>query len=119
MNQQKYQAPDTGMLVRAARSLQLVWRLVLDPRVPFMTKLILVATAVYVVSPIDAIPDVIPVLGQLDDLGVILLGIKFFIQMCPANVVMEHQQALGISKHARSDEYVDATYRVVDDDRQR
>ncbi|MGB8643924.1 MAG: YkvA family protein [Anaerolineae bacterium] len=117
MNQQKDHTPDVGVLVRAARWVQLVWRLMLDPRVPLVTKMILLGTAVYVISPIDLIPDMFPVIGQLDDIGVIFLGLRWFIGMCPPDVVLEHQRALGVAPSAKSDEYVDATYQVVDDDK--
>ncbi len=120
MSEQKGEMPDPGVFMRAFRSLQLAWRLMLDPRVPVMIKTIPLITAAYVISPIDLIPEMfIPIIGELDDIAAVLLGLRWFIQLCPADVVMEHQQALGLATHVRRDEYVDATYRVVDDDRQR
>lgn len=108
--------PVPGTLVQVARTLQLVWRLMNDSRVAFLPKLIVPAAIAYVVWPIDLIPDPIPLLGQIDDIGVIFLGIRFFIEMCPPDIVMEHRRAIaGEGKHG-SGEYVDATYRVVRDD---
>jgi uncharacterized membrane protein YkvA (DUF1232 family) len=116
MTQPMNQNPSPGSLVQVTRTLQLVWRLLLDPRVPILPKLIIPAVIVYVVSPIDLIPDPIPVLGQLDDLGVVFFGIRFFIELCPSDVVMEHRRAIaGEAARGRGD-YVDATYRVVNDD---
>lgn len=87
-----------------------------DPRVPLLPKLIVPAAVLYVVWPLDLIPDAIPFLGQLDDVGVVLLGIRFFIQACPEAIVMEHRRAIaGVATPDRGD-YVDATYRVVDDE---
>ena len=53
-----------------------------------------VGAVAYLFFPIDAIPDVIPVLGQLDDVAVVLLGFRLFIEFCPANVVEEHMRTL-------------------------
>ena len=51
---------------------------------------VLGAIAGYLVFPIDIIPDFIPVLGQLDDLGVLIFGLDFFIRNAPPEVVEEH-----------------------------
>lgn len=80
-------------LIRQAR---LAWRLFLDPRVPWPTKLIPPAVLVYLLSPIDILPDLALGLGQLDDIAVLFLGIKLFIELCPADVVREHLEALGV-----------------------
>jgi uncharacterized membrane protein YkvA (DUF1232 family) len=81
------------MLLRTGR---LVLRLVRDPRVPLYTKLVLVGVAIYVVSPLDIIPDFIPGLGELDDLAVLTAGLSFFIKLCPEEIVEEHEIALGL-----------------------
>ena len=75
---------------RAPTYARLVWALLRDRRVPLQQKLILVAVAGYLVFPIDLIPDFIPVLGQLDDLAVVLLGLDFFIRSAPPDIVDEH-----------------------------
>ena len=69
---------------------RLIWALTRDPRVPTQQKLVLAAVAGYLVFPIDIIPDFIPVLGQLDDLGVLIFGLDFFIRNAPREVVEEH-----------------------------
>jgi uncharacterized membrane protein YkvA (DUF1232 family) len=69
---------------------RLIWALARDPRVPTRQKLVLGAVAGYLVFPIDIIPDFIPVLGQLDDLGVLIFGLDFFIRNAPKEVVEEH-----------------------------
>ena len=69
---------------------RLIWALARDPRVPVQQKLVLAAVAGYLVFPIDIIPDFIPVLGQLDDLGVLIFGLDFFIRNAPKEVVEEH-----------------------------
>ncbi len=117
MAQQMNGTPNPGALVQTARTLQLVWRLLADSRVPLLPKLIIPIVIAYVVSPLDLVPDLIPIAGQLDDIGVIFLGIRFFIEMCPPNIVMEHRRALAGGTVEHSDEYVDGAYRVVDDDK--
>ena len=69
---------------------RLIWALARDPRVPTQQKLVLGAIAGYLVFPIDIIPDFIPVIGQLDDLGVLIFGLDFFIRNAPKDVVEEH-----------------------------
>jgi uncharacterized membrane protein YkvA (DUF1232 family) len=76
---------------------QLVWRLLQDDRVSTVLKVAIpLAVAIYFISPLDLIPDFIPVLGQLDDIGVILLGMTLLINMAPRDVVNEHRLALGL-----------------------
>ncbi len=117
MAQQVKRNVDPGALAQVTRTLQLVWRLLQDPRVPPLPKLIVPLVIVYVISPIDLIPDLMPILGQVDDLAVIFFGIRFFIEMCPPDVVMEHRRAIAGAAGRAGDDYVDATYRVVDDDK--
>ena len=69
---------------------RLIWALARDPRVPTRQKLVLGAIAGYLVFPLDIIPDFIPVIGQLDDLGVLIFGLDFFIRNAPPEVVEEH-----------------------------
>jgi len=74
--------------------LRLAVRLLREPAVPLLTKVIPVLAAVYVVSPIDLVPDFIPILGQLDDLGVVLFALESFLKLCPAQAVDFHRSAL-------------------------
>jgi uncharacterized membrane protein YkvA (DUF1232 family) len=78
------------MMRRMPAYARLIWALARDPRVPTRQKLVLGAIAGYLVFPIDIIPDFIPVLGQLDDLGVLIFGLDFFIRNAPKDVVEEH-----------------------------
>ncbi len=105
-------------LAQIMRTLALVWRLLKDSRVPFLPKLIIPAAMAYVISPIDLLPDFILGLGQLDDLGIILLSIPLFIEFCPREIVEEHRRTLQATRgQARSDgEVVEGLYRVMRDD---
>ena len=60
-----------------------------DPRVPWYAKALAALVAAYALSPIDIIPDFIPVLGYLDDLVVLPLGIKVAIRLIPDDVMAD------------------------------
>ena len=83
-----------GFVADVLRQIRLAWRLLLDSRVPLWLKTIVPASLLYLVSPLDFLPDVMVGLGQLDDLAVLILGIKLFIELCPPAIVREHMQEL-------------------------
>src|SRR5215475_7519726 len=60
-----------------------------DPRVPWYAKAIAIAVAAYALSPIDLIPDFIPVVGYLDELIIVPLGIWLVISLVPGDVMAE------------------------------
>jgi uncharacterized membrane protein YkvA (DUF1232 family) len=62
-----------------------------DPRVPWYAKLLALAVAGYALSPIDLIPDFIPVLGYLDDLIIVPLGVLAVIRLIPLEVMADHR----------------------------
>jgi uncharacterized membrane protein YkvA (DUF1232 family) len=75
--------------------IKLILRLMGDRRVNFLLKVLPVAAAIYVISPVDLIPGaVLPVVGALDDAFVIWLGTTLFLELCPAEIVQEHATAL-------------------------
>ncbi|MGC9399023.1 MAG: YkvA family protein [Anaerolineae bacterium] len=78
-----------GWLKDFFRQFQLAWRLILDPRVSLFAKFIPLLTVVYLLSPWDFVPDVALGLGQLDDLAMLLVGLRLFIDVCPPSVVEE------------------------------
>ncbi len=78
------------LVVKLPTYARMVWGLVRDPRTPIGLKGMLLAALAYVVMPVDLIPDVIPILGQADDLTVLLLVLDLFIQNAPADVRAEH-----------------------------
>lgn len=63
-----------------------------DPRVPWYAKAVAAATVAYAVSPIDLIPDFIPVLGYLDDLVIVPLGIALSARLIPLEIMAECRQ---------------------------
>ncbi|HEY8824974.1 MAG TPA: YkvA family protein [Candidatus Limnocylindria bacterium] len=86
------------LIRRLPMYIRLVWALIRDGRVPVQQKLILVGIGAYLFFPIDLIPDFVPVLGQLDDLAVVLLGLDLFIRSAPPDIVEEHLAKISQDK---------------------
>jgi uncharacterized membrane protein YkvA (DUF1232 family) len=98
---------------------RLTVRLLREPSVPLLTKALPVLAGLYVIWPVDFIPDVLPVLGQLDDLGVILIALETFLKVCPPGAVDFHRAAMaqGGKYHPMptAGEVIDAEFRREDD----
>ncbi|MDN5928774.1 MAG: DUF1232 domain-containing protein [Hyphomicrobiales bacterium] len=71
------------------RDVVALWLAARDPRVPWYAKVAAGAVAAYALSPIDLIPDFIPILGYLDDLIVVPLGILLAVKLVPAELMAE------------------------------
>lgn len=69
------------------REVVALWIAARDPRTPVAACLVAAAVAAYALSPIDLIPDFIPVLGQLDDLLIVPLGIVLAVRMIPPDLM--------------------------------
>jgi uncharacterized membrane protein YkvA (DUF1232 family) len=82
---------------RDAHALYLAAR---DPRVPWYAKALAIAVAGYALSPIDLIPDFVPVLGYVDDLIIVPLGIALVIRLIPPEIMAQQRpisRAAGIA----------------------
>jgi uncharacterized membrane protein YkvA (DUF1232 family) len=104
-------------LVRTlASGVKLAVRLMREPQVPLPLKVIIPAAIVYIFSPLDFIPDVLPVIGELDDLGILVLALAGFLRLCPTQAVEFHRRAIAegrrYSPMRPSDDYIDAEYRL-------
>ncbi len=131
-NRRKNSDDALGLLANLAKQIRLLWRLLNDPRVPSWVKTIPFVALLYLIFPIDLLPDPVLGLGQLDDLAIVLLGLKLFRDLSPSAVVREHEAALaGESSPWRvvEDEspeqepgqelqppYIDAEYKVLNED---
>ena len=73
------------------------WLAARDPRTPFAAKALGVFVAGYALSPIDLIPDFVPVLGLVDDLLIVPAGIWLFVQMVPAEVMADSRRAASLA----------------------
>ena len=86
-----------SMLRKLLRTGRLSWRLMRDPRTPLGLKLFLSGAVMLIVSPINWIPNFIPVLGQLEDLALLALALNVFISRVPADIRKEHEAAIGVN----------------------
>ncbi|MFB9980372.1 YkvA family protein [Mesorhizobium kowhaii] len=68
-----------------------------DPRTPWYAKALALCVAGYALSPIDLIPDFIPVIGYLDDVILVPLGVLAVIKMIPPEVMAEHREAAALA----------------------
>jgi uncharacterized membrane protein YkvA (DUF1232 family) len=94
---------------------RLAVRLFREPRVPALLKAVPVLAGLYLISPIDLVPDFLPGLGQLDDLGVILAALELFVRLCPAGVQAHHREALSQRRRyapmASNEDIIEAEWR--------
>lgn len=88
-----------GLVAGGPQLAKLVTRLARDPRVPVRAKRLAAGLAVYAVLPIDLIPDLIPVIGVVDDLLALVVALAILVESSPKDVVAEHwdgtPEALG------------------------
>ena len=68
-----------------------------DPRTPWFAKALAICVAGYALSPIDLIPDFIPVLGYLDDVLIVPLGIVAVLKLIPADVMAQSRAAAAVA----------------------
>jgi uncharacterized membrane protein YkvA (DUF1232 family) len=100
-----------GWLAETLKQGRLILRLLSDRRVPIWPKLIIPATAAYILSPIDILADPMLGLGQLDDVAVLIIGLKLFVELCPTDIVRQHLDELA--------SVVEGSYRVVKQDEEK
>lgn len=79
-----------GFLGELWQQAKLVVQLILDPKVPIYLKALPFAALAYLIFPVDFLPDFVPGLGQLDDLTILLLGAKVFIELAPKDIVAQY-----------------------------
>jgi uncharacterized membrane protein YkvA (DUF1232 family) len=109
------------MLRTLLSNIRVSLRLLREPRVPLIFKLIPAAAAVYVISPLDFIPDVLPIIGQLDDLGIVFIALEAFLRVAPVEAVDFHRSAVAegrpFSPMPAGGDVFDAEFRRHDDAR--
>ena len=85
-----------ALLPQLPKIARLCWRLWRDHRVPKYLKGMIVAVILYVLSPVDLVPEVLmPVLGQLDDATLLMLAAYLFMRWSPPEVVAEHMVSIS------------------------
>ncbi|MGA2505333.1 MAG: YkvA family protein [Anaerolineales bacterium] len=87
---------NSGFFQDLITRLKLILRLMGDKRINFFLKILPIAAAIYVISPVDLLPGaVFPVIGALDDAVVFWLGTTLFVALCPDDIVQEHTNAIN------------------------
>jgi uncharacterized membrane protein YkvA (DUF1232 family) len=86
----EYLKAQARALKRETHALYLAGR---DPRTPWLAKLVIAIVVAYALSPIDLIPDFIPILGYLDDVLLLPLGIYLALKLIPTAILADARQA--------------------------
>ncbi|HTP01936.1 MAG TPA: YkvA family protein [Anaerolineales bacterium] len=113
--------PQASMIQAFVFRVKLIIRLIGDRRVNPWLKIIPVAGLLYLISPIDIIPDVmLPIIGELDDAAILWLTNYLFVELCPPEIVEEHVRALSASskRNNTDDDVIDAETVELRDKRQ-
>ena len=96
----------------AKRDVHAIYRAARDPRVPWYAKALAFCVAGYALSPLDLIPDCVPVLGSIDDLIIVPLGILIVLKLIPPEIMAEHR-ALAAAAQGRPVSHAATTVIVV------
>jgi uncharacterized membrane protein YkvA (DUF1232 family) len=97
---------------RLKRDVHAVYLAARDPRTPWYARAAAILVAAYALSPIDLIPDFIPILGYLDDLLIVPLGILLVVRLIPADVLEEHRMSVAERQTTRPVSYAAAVFMV-------
>ncbi len=81
----------------ARRDVHAIYLAARDPRTPWRARVLALCVAGYALSPIDLIPDFIPVLGYFDDVILVPLGILAVVRMIPPEVMAEHRATAALA----------------------
>ena len=103
------------LLRRLATDFRVALRLLREPRVSTLVKALPLLGLLYILSPLDAVPDVFPFAGQLDDVTVAFLALKSFLKLCPRDAETYHRTAESrgepFTPMRDTDLVIDAEYR--------
>lgn len=113
MSEKSYRSPSGGWnLTSLMRDITTAWRLLQDPQVSGLLKLLLpIAALVYFISPFDLLP------GPFDDAVVLFVALRLFLQMAPTEALRNAQASANPTTSSKPDDdnTIDTTWRVVDD----
>jgi uncharacterized membrane protein YkvA (DUF1232 family) len=106
-----------GLFRTLLSEVRLALRLLREPRVSRLAKGLPLLALAYLFSPLDIVPDVVPLLGQLDDLGFILLVLQAFRRLCPPAAVACHRGAIVEGRRyaamSTTDDVIDAEWKRI------
>ena len=106
------------LLPKVMRYARLVWRLILDSRVPLVLRALVPLAILYALSPLDLIRDRIPVIGRLDDLIVLGLAVLFLVKLSPQHVLDEYNGRSQVSDRPEDKDpskVVDGSSKLIDE----
>ena len=107
------------LLPRVIRFARLVWRLTFDKRVSIFLRALVPLAILYILSPIDLIPDRVPIIGRFDDLIILGLAVLFLTKLAPSHIVDEHLDRTPPSERPEDKDpskIVDGSSRLIDDE---
>ena len=87
-----------GLLKSLLAQARLGARLMREPSVPLVTKVVPALAGVYLLWPLDFLPDILPFLGQLDDVGVLLAALELFLRLSPDAPAAYHRHAIAAGR---------------------
>ena len=104
-----------GVLRTLLGNVRLATRLLREPRVALIVKAVPIVALAYVISPFDFVPDVLPLVGELDDLAIVVIGLELFLWLCPRDAVSFHRAAIDSRRRYAPmppppDDYIDAEW---------
>jgi uncharacterized membrane protein YkvA (DUF1232 family) len=105
-----------GLLRTLLAEARVAARLLREPSVPGLVKALPAAAALYLIWPLDILPDLLPGLGQLDDIGVVVAAVQGFIHLCPDAAARFHRAAVTAGRPyapmpVARDGFIDAEFR--------
>ena len=105
-----------GLMPTLLSQARLAVRLLREPRVPLLTRAVPLLAALYLISPLDFIPDIFPIIGQLDDFGIVVLALEVFLRLSPPGARAFHEEAVAqgrkYSPMTRPGDVIDAEWRA-------
>ena len=102
------------MLKALLDQVRLTWRMLRDPRGPLLVKFLPFLPLIYVLSPLDFLPDFIPVIGQIDDVTILFLGMRLMETLAPQELVLEHRLAIERGAYASGEDVIEGKAKRVD-----
>lgn len=84
-----------------------------DPAIPFAAKVVIVITVAYALSPIDLIPDFIPIIGYLDDLLILPLGIWLSLKLIPKPLLERYRQMATEQLQQQKPNFIMAAFIII------
>ena len=81
-----------ALIARFLQQFGIIRRAIVHPRVPWHAKAVAGCAVLYIVSPIQLLPNFVPVIGQMDDVAVVILALKYLRRFVPAAVLEECQR---------------------------